>query len=361
MSIAFELRAPDGRSFLIEGEWTRFGRDQECEVVVKDAAVSRHHLNFYIKDEALIVEDAGSQNGFLVNGTKPDGPSYLNPGDKLYVGSVEYLVARFGEEAAAPPRPNMAGASATAAPPVYAAAPVEVPSGGNKRLRLYIAAGAALAIFALFSKKNETPAPKKPELATKALPSDGYLPEAIHQRSLSQIRSEGRFREGMRDYNNGNLSRALLSFRDSTTYDPENSQAFHYIELTEIKLNTRMQALMQDGLRSQQNMQYRRAKSMGAQVLTLLGDEILGYGRKIASETISKNEFQRVQGQEEVLLQIPCDKVPEFVEPKLESLPKGSKLESTQKLCRDALKLIKESRASLGDEDVLREEGASIK
>lgn len=49
------------------GETVRVGRGPDCEVVVRDAAVSRHHVTFYGTDPPE-VEDVGSRNGTTVQG-----------------------------------------------------------------------------------------------------------------------------------------------------------------------------------------------------------------------------------------------------------------------------------------------------
>jgi predicted component of type VI protein secretion system len=56
------------REQLIDSAITIVGRDETCDVVVNDGAVSRRHLTIEIADESVHVEDLGSRNGVRVNG-----------------------------------------------------------------------------------------------------------------------------------------------------------------------------------------------------------------------------------------------------------------------------------------------------
>ena len=46
----------------------RLGRAADCDVVIDDDSVSRHHVSIDTRKEPLIVEDIGSTNGTLVAG-----------------------------------------------------------------------------------------------------------------------------------------------------------------------------------------------------------------------------------------------------------------------------------------------------
>ncbi len=48
----------------------KVGRDKNNDLVIDDDYISRKHLNIYVKPDSLLVEDAGSVNGFFVNNVK---------------------------------------------------------------------------------------------------------------------------------------------------------------------------------------------------------------------------------------------------------------------------------------------------
>ena len=70
--------------------WT-LGRLTECDIVLQEGSVSRHHckLNFLGQDQWQ-AEDLGSSNGTFVNGEKIDKQTLEN-GDRLQLGSSSVL------------------------------------------------------------------------------------------------------------------------------------------------------------------------------------------------------------------------------------------------------------------------------
>ncbi len=66
----------------------------QSELVVAHATVSRRHARLFLAGEALQVEDLGSTNGTMVNGTAlaAGAPVAVHAGNKLRIGDVELLV-----------------------------------------------------------------------------------------------------------------------------------------------------------------------------------------------------------------------------------------------------------------------------
>lgn len=126
---------------------TLVGRQQGCQIRIVSSLVSRRHCELAESDGQLIVRDLGSSNGTYVNGVKIAGPTALEPGSALVIGSVVFRV-----EAATPPgsaEPTVAGASpADTAVPAEAAEidfeiEAEPESGSAVRTRSVPAAAAA--------------------------------------------------------------------------------------------------------------------------------------------------------------------------------------------------------------------------
>ena len=68
------------------------GRTARADFILDAALVSRLHCKLKAdRSNQLIVEDLGSTNGTLVNGTKVDR-AVLKPGDVLTIGRVELTV-----------------------------------------------------------------------------------------------------------------------------------------------------------------------------------------------------------------------------------------------------------------------------
>jgi hypothetical protein len=67
------------------------GRSRDCDVVLGDAGISRHHAQIRPGPGGWTIEDLGSTNGVLVNGRGVRGTHLLQSGDRLELGSTEIL------------------------------------------------------------------------------------------------------------------------------------------------------------------------------------------------------------------------------------------------------------------------------
>lgn len=65
-----------------------FGKDEENDIVLEDAAISSRHGQFSFKDEAFYITDLESTNGTLVNG-KEISSHRLQSGDQIEIGTLE--------------------------------------------------------------------------------------------------------------------------------------------------------------------------------------------------------------------------------------------------------------------------------
>ena len=93
--MAWILESSHSPSLLLRlprGAVKTLGRTARADFIVDAALVSRIHcrLTADVSDQ-LVVEDLGSTNGIMVNGTKVDR-GVLKPGDTLTVGRVQFVV-----------------------------------------------------------------------------------------------------------------------------------------------------------------------------------------------------------------------------------------------------------------------------
>src|SRR5688572_23913252 len=62
------------------------GRASECDVVLLEGMVSRHHARFRVTGDTLMVEDLGSTNGTFVNGERVR-MRQLDEADRVLIGT----------------------------------------------------------------------------------------------------------------------------------------------------------------------------------------------------------------------------------------------------------------------------------
>lgn len=72
---------------------TRVGRDPDDGIFLDDVTVSRHHAEFEVTGETLMVRDLGSTNGTYVNGSRAEAAELVS-GDEVIIGRFHLVVAR---------------------------------------------------------------------------------------------------------------------------------------------------------------------------------------------------------------------------------------------------------------------------
>jgi hypothetical protein len=80
-----------GRRVLVPPGGGTIGRSRDCEILLEDAGISRHHAEIRPAAEGWTIEDLGSTNGVLLNGREVRGAETLQPGDRLELGSTEIV------------------------------------------------------------------------------------------------------------------------------------------------------------------------------------------------------------------------------------------------------------------------------
>ncbi|HEX4627169.1 MAG TPA: DUF3662 and FHA domain-containing protein [Gemmatimonadales bacterium] len=85
------LLAVGGRRLLVPPGGATLGRSRDCEIVLDDAGISRRHARISPERGRWTIEDLGSTNGVLVNGSEIRGAQTLQPGDRVELGSTEIV------------------------------------------------------------------------------------------------------------------------------------------------------------------------------------------------------------------------------------------------------------------------------
>lgn len=77
-----------GILFPITGNRVVLGREENCDIIIQDAEVSRRHSELVWEHNGFVMQDLGSSNGTFVNGVQITSPTRLKPGDVIGLGQT---------------------------------------------------------------------------------------------------------------------------------------------------------------------------------------------------------------------------------------------------------------------------------
>jgi len=80
-----------GQSWNLDKDEIIIGRGPDCDVVVPDRQVSRHHARVLRTADGYVIEDLDSKNGTHLNGALIQRPMLLQDGDVIQVALALYL------------------------------------------------------------------------------------------------------------------------------------------------------------------------------------------------------------------------------------------------------------------------------
>ena len=84
----------NGRAFDIDAAAVTVGRGQPNDIPLDDEFASTQHARLEARADGVWLEDVGSTNGTVVNGTRIDGPRKLAPGDVIRIGDTDFRFER---------------------------------------------------------------------------------------------------------------------------------------------------------------------------------------------------------------------------------------------------------------------------
>jgi DNA-binding winged helix-turn-helix (wHTH) protein len=74
-----------GERWTIERETMLIGRGSDCEIILPERQVSRHHAKIINVSGQYILQDLGSKNGTHLNGVRVQGSTNLKDGDEIQI------------------------------------------------------------------------------------------------------------------------------------------------------------------------------------------------------------------------------------------------------------------------------------
>ncbi|MDQ6749750.1 MAG: FHA domain-containing protein [Actinomycetota bacterium] len=76
-----------GKRMVVGAEGAVLGRSRDCDIVLDDANVSRHHAELRPSGDGWTIADMGSTNGVVINGQRAHGAAALRAGDEVELGT----------------------------------------------------------------------------------------------------------------------------------------------------------------------------------------------------------------------------------------------------------------------------------
>lgn len=74
-----------GQRWTLDAEEILIGRGSECDIVLPERQVSRHHVKILQDDGGYLLADLGSKNGTHLNGTRVQGTVPIYDGDEIQI------------------------------------------------------------------------------------------------------------------------------------------------------------------------------------------------------------------------------------------------------------------------------------
>jgi DNA-binding response OmpR family regulator len=81
-----------GHRWVLDKETVILGRDEDCDIVLPERLVSRHHAAIRRRDRGYLLEDLGSKNGTFLNSKVVTEPVALQDGDEIQMALCLRLI-----------------------------------------------------------------------------------------------------------------------------------------------------------------------------------------------------------------------------------------------------------------------------
>ena len=88
--------AQDRREIAVTKEEFLIGRGSDCDLRLRESAISRHHCLLRVRGGEATLADLGSANGTFVNGQQIRSQTNLQHGDTIGIGDVRFMLELHG-------------------------------------------------------------------------------------------------------------------------------------------------------------------------------------------------------------------------------------------------------------------------
>ncbi len=281
------VQGPDsGAVYVIIGDRASLGRGDENDIIISDLKASRTHAVILVTPQGVMIEDQGSASGILYQG-EARKRLILKSGTVFMLGGTTLQFISADSD----PSLLMASPGAAQSFTGLPAAAGQASDGNPGKLVIYAVIG--LGIYLLVPGGNRKPAGTHAGLSaskvTATVPSQttnlaDYLPASQPSRTAELM-----FKDGMREYFDGNFNRAKIQFETVLQIRPGHPMAKLYLEKCTLAVKEEVKTQMFFAKRALDAGKLREARSHYDRVMRLL------YRDQTESSFIeAKEQFEKV-------------------------------------------------------------------
>lgn len=244
-----------GVSYYLLGKRIVVGRSEKADIQILDAQASREHFEVVKVGESYVLTDLKSQNGVIINDLKTFQHALVD-GDKIIVGKVVFKlniiknIETFEEEKI---DENL----------VEHEDDIKVEDKGKKRRMILIVIIILLVLYVFDDEESGVKVSRK-KLNKSEKDFLGFGQDLRIEKNKKLKFSEDKklnnyLHQGIREYREGNLYRALNEFKYAQTINPENGRAAFYIRKVKKNILDQVKALREHATRDEASLRYRAA------------------------------------------------------------------------------------------------------
>jgi pSer/pThr/pTyr-binding forkhead associated (FHA) protein len=279
------VNGPDyGCVFVIHGTSATIGRGDESDVVILDLKASRLHAELKADPSGWIIKDRGSANGIIYNGQSVR-QSPMRLGDTITIGetTLEFTTADAQTRMImAPPRSFdqviAEGKNRASVQGALLGTSGQSQASGLKgldasKIRTGLLSAAVLvgAYFTLGQEKSPSTQSQGGEKSAFNSNSNSYANLASYLPQVEYNKdAETMFKDGLREYLNGNYTRARIQFETVVQILPSHELANLYLQNCTKSINDEVKFNLEYGKKSLQAGKLKDAKSHYERILRFL-------------------------------------------------------------------------------------------
>jgi pSer/pThr/pTyr-binding forkhead associated (FHA) protein len=267
--------ADRGKKYVISKPAVKIGRDTSNHIVLTDLKVSRNHVSFEVRDGKIYVNTLNPKNPVSVDGMEVSSTAEYAPGQVLKMGETTLVLNRQDN---LPSRPSGSTSGSVGSRRSYPRPKSKTPMAAL--------VGVLVLMIYLITSGPDNKTEQQFEITTTADIEQIVQESREKQKELRAKRSfaslperkgfeaaERHYNQGFRDFQRGNYSRAIQSFRAALASDRNHDLAQRYLQLSLRKQQESIDQSLLEGRRHFEKGMYSLCEAAMEKVLIQINDK----------------------------------------------------------------------------------------